>query len=674
MSKAERLRLFALVVCCSVTAAGCTAHAQKQEWFGVISPPEGQTLRYISGAEPESLDPQMSSGQPEARIAVAMFEGLLEYDPKTLEPIPGVAERWRSNGDTSEYVFYLRHNAKFSNGDPITARDFVYTVRRGLRPELASRVAFMAWDIKYAEALNEGGAFVCDPKTKRFILASEATEGGGGGDATGAAAPPSIAPGAPCGEAAPTREAAPKGEGEDAASDTTFHRAIHDPELLVVPLDEKQRAKKVKAGTKLAQLIAGKVFVPVKPEDIGVEAVDDYTLRFTLRQPTPYFLGLAQHQFFRVIHEKTVERYGVAWTKPGNIVCSGSHMLAEHTPYNQIVVVKNPHYWDAANVHLDKIIFYPLEEQTTMMNLYKAGEVDATYNHTVPASWLKAGLRYAKDYMDAPENGSTYWQLNTKNGPTTDKRVRKALAMSVDRKALENFRVVSKANSAFVPTGIIPGYQSPPGFTLDVDGAKRLLVEAGYKDAAGKYDPSKFPVKELEITYNTSESNRQVAEFIQAQWRQNLGVIIPLRSVETKSYFGMRARLDYKGIAAGAGWSGDYMDPYTYLGLFATEGGDNGTGWFDPKYVKMLNDANREPDKAKRYKMLSEAEAYMLDNAPVIPLLKPATSWMKKPYVKGMYPNPGTLHAWKFVYIEHDQAKWDTGMPDMTVKGDQAAE
>jgi oligopeptide transport system substrate-binding protein len=654
MSNAKRLRLFAQVFCCALVAAGCAAHAQKQEWFGVISPPPGQTLRYISGAEPESLDPQMSSGQPEARIAVSMFEGLTEYHPKTLEPIPGIAERWTNNSDVSEFVFFLRRNAKFSNGDPITARDFVYTIRRGLRPSLASRVAFMAWDIKYAEAFNEGGAFVRDPKTGRFVLASEAAEGEGGG-------------------AAQAPSAAAK-EGEDAAPDTEFHRRIHEPERLVVPFDEKQRAKKVKAGSKLAALVEGKELVPVREEDIGVEAVDDYTLRFTLKQSTPYFLGLTQHQFFRVIPEKTVERLGVAWSKPGNIVCSGSHMLAEHTPYNQIVVVKNPYYWDAARVRLEKIIFIPLEEQTTMMNLYKAGEIDATYNHTVPASWLKAGVRSVKDYMDAPENGSQYWQLNTKSGPTTDKRLRKALAMSVDRKALESFRVVSKANGAFVPTGIIPGYQGPQGFTLDVEGAKKLLAEAGYKDASGKYDPSKFPVKDLEITYNTSESNRQVAEFIQAQWKQNLGVTIPLRNIETKSFFGMRSRLDYKGIAAGAGWSGDYMDPYTYLGLFATAGGDNGTGWSDLAYVKMLEEANREADQAKRYQMLAKAEEYLLDNAPVIPLLKPATSWMKKPYVKGMYPNPGTLHAWKFVYIEYDSAKWDTGMPDLTPRPGEFAD
>ncbi|HEX8146047.1 MAG TPA: peptide ABC transporter substrate-binding protein [Pyrinomonadaceae bacterium] len=643
MTDSKTARIPALALAFALLLAACGPPVEKSGYFGKLEPPAGQTLRYITGSEPETLDPQMSSGQPEARLDIALYEGLVEYHPKTMEPIPGIAESWKVNGNVTEFVFFLRRNAKFSNGDPITARDFAYTFRRGLRPELASRVAFLAWEIKNAEAFNTGGAFVRDPKTGRFVLASEAAESGG----------------------APEQASAPPA-GEDAAPDTEFHRRMHEPDRLFVPADEKDREKAFKANPKLAALVEGKELVPVTADDVGVEAVDDYTFRVTLRQPAPYFMGLVQHQFFRVVHAPTVEKYGVNWTKPGNIVSSGTHMLAEHKPYNQLVVVKNPHYWDADKVRLERIVFYPLDDQTTMMNLYKAGDVDATYNHTVPASWLKAGVRNARDYMDAPENGSIYWQINTTAPPLNDKRVRRAFALAVDRDALEKFRVVSKANNVFVPSGILHGYESPKGYDFDVEGAKRLLAEAGYRDASGGFDPKKFPANSIEVIYNTSGSNREVAEFVQAQWKQNLGVTIGLRAIEWKTFVNTRAKLEYKGFAGGAGWSGDYMDPYTYLGLFATEGGDNGTGWFDPKFVEMLNAANREPDQAKRYAMLSKAEAYLLDETPVIPLTKPATSWMKKPYVKGMYPNPATLHAWKFVYIEHDRAKWDRGMPDMT--------
>jgi oligopeptide transport system substrate-binding protein len=660
MLDAKAVRLAAFVLAAALLAAGCTTQASNSEFFGKIDPPQGQVMRYITGSEPESLDPQMSSGQPEARIDMALYDGLAEYHPKTMEPIPSIAERWVTNEDASEFVFYLRHDAKFSDGSPIKAQDFVYTIRRGFGPELASRLAYLGYDIKYAEAFNSAQSFVRDPATGRFLLASEAAPAEAKGDN---AAPPPPATQAGGDEEYRKRLAM---KGEDAAPDTDFHRFIHSPGRLTVPSDEKGRQKAFKANPKLEALVAGKEFVPVKAEDIGVEAVDDYTLRITMRQPTPYFLGLVPHQFFRVIPQKVVEKYGVNWTKPENWVGSGPFKLKEHKPYNQLVVVRNPYFWDAANVHLDTLIFYPVEDNTTIMNLYKAGEVDATFNHTVPAAWLKSGVRYKKDYMDAPENAAAYWQINTTKPPLDDKRVRKALNMAIDRDALADYRVVSKANNTFVPQGILHGYPLIQGFQLDVAGAKRLMVEAGYKDAAGNYDPKKFPANQIEVTYNTNESNRQIAEFIQAQWKQNLGITIPLHNMEFKSFMEMRSKLQFKGMAGGAGWVGDYMDPYTYLGLFTTDGGDNGTGWFDPKFVQMLNDANREPDQSKRYEMLAKAESYLLDAAPVIPLLKPATSWMKKPYVKGMYPNPGTLHAWKYVYIEHDQAKWDKQMPDMT--------
>src|SRR2546430_1413594 len=141
MSRGRLLIVFGL----ALLAAGCAVSAKNSAFFGKTDPPRDNILRYVSGSEPESLDPQISSGQPEARIYMSLYEGLTEYDPKTTEPVPALAERWEVNKDSSEFVFHLRHNGRFSNGDPITARDFVYTIRRGLSPELASRVASLAY-------------------------------------------------------------------------------------------------------------------------------------------------------------------------------------------------------------------------------------------------------------------------------------------------------------------------------------------------------------------------------------------------------------------------------------------------------------------------------------------------------------------------------------------------
>ena len=134
MNGAKTARLLTVAVAAALLLGACASPVRKNEFFGKLVPPQGQVLRYVSGSEPESLDPQMSSGQAEARVAISMFEGLLEYHPKTLEPIPGVAERWATNSDASEFVFFLRRNARFSTGGPIREREFGYTLRRWLRP------------------------------------------------------------------------------------------------------------------------------------------------------------------------------------------------------------------------------------------------------------------------------------------------------------------------------------------------------------------------------------------------------------------------------------------------------------------------------------------------------------------------------------------------------------
>jgi oligopeptide transport system substrate-binding protein len=332
-------------------------------------------------------------------------------------------------------------------------------------------------------------------------------------------------------------------------------------------------------------------------------------------------------------------------------------MLDTWRPYDRIVVVRNPRYWDAARVRLERITFYPLEEYTTMMNLYKAGEVDATFNHTVPLAWHDRISRLS-DYMDAPEAAIEYYMFNITRPPMSDLRVRRAFNAAVDKEALAHFKRTAKPLTGFVPEGIFPGYPHPRGDRFDVERARALLAEAGYRDASGQYDPSRFPAREVEVTYNTSESNRQVAEFLQAQWRQHLGITVSLRNMEFRTFLGMRTRREYLGIARG-GWVGDYMDPITFLDLFSTPDGNNGTGWFEPKYVDLLRAANRESDARKRYEMLARAEAYLLEVQPVVPLVTQATNWIKKPYVKGMYANPLTIHPWKYVYIEHDPTKWD---------------
>ncbi len=644
----SRFATVLIIVGCLI-AAGCLASARDKSFFGKTDPPRQNILRYISGSEPETLDPQIPNLQNEARISIAMFEGLTEYDPKTSEPVPALAERWDVNQDWSEVVFYLRHDGRFSNGDPITARDFVYSIRRGLTPALGSRTAALAYPIKYAQAFNEGGVFVFDPNSKTFLLANEFAESPEPAKTVAVSPAPSL-----------TKENAVQ-TAPYAVAETEFHRFMQAPVRLVLPGKEKARKAALDANPKLKAAVDGKQLVPVNAEAVGVEAVDDYTLRISLMQPAPYFLSLMPHQFFRAVHQQTIEKFGNRWTDPDKIVTSGPFKLESWSHYDRIVVTRAPHYWDAANVHLDKIVFYLLDSNTTMLSLYKSGGLDATYNHTVPAAWLD-GIGPMKDFMDASEAAIDYYNFNTTKGPTKDVRVRKALNMSLNKKALADWRHV-RALYTFIPDGIFPGYPQLKGDPFDPEKAKKLLAEAGYHDASGKFDPQKFEASEIELIVNPDANNIPYAEFIQAQWKQNLGATIAIRTMENKTLFIALAALDYKGVSR-TGWSADYLDPFTFLGIFYSS--SNATGWWDPKYVDLLDRANRTTDHLKRYEMLAQAEKILLDAQPVLPLTVGTTRWMKKPYVKGLYPNPVTLHSWKAVYIERDQSKWDYGMPDMS--------
>lgn len=648
---------------------GCVSSARGR-YFGKTVAPSGNVLHYISGSEPESLDPPISTGQPEARVYMALYDGLVEYHPKTMEPIPSIAESWDLSKDGTEYLFHLRQNAKFSNGDPITAKDFVYSIRRAFSPEIASRNASLGYPIKYAEAYNSGAMFVKD-SSGNFLLKKDASDDEGASEAT-----------------------LPTGN-DNLGNDSDFHKFLDAPERLTVPGDEKGRAKDFEKNPKLKALVDGKELVPVKGEDIGVEAVDSFTLRIKLRQPAPYFIGLLGHQMFRVVHQGTIEKYGKAWTNPQNIVTSGAFKLVKQSPYDVLILAKDPNNWDAANVKLDGIEFYPLEDANTMMNLYKAGSADAFYNHTVPASWVEE-IRdnYKDEYLNFPEVAIEYYAVAVKKPPMDNLKVRQAFALAIDREALAKFRKTTKPLVDFTPEGTFPQYEEArakiyseklkeKGISqeqwakrvFDPEKARKLLAEVGYsvEGTAGNYSCKKFPVEKVNITYNTAENNKAMAEFIQAQWKQNLGITVQLKNMEWKTYLAFRSKVEFEGMSRN-GWVGDYMDPFTFLERFYSPSNDSCTGWWDAKYDKLLDDANKEIDPQKRFEKMAEAEFYVMDQQIVIPLQTQATNWMKKPYVKGMYPNPGTLHAWKFVYIEHDPSKWDSNVDDIMKQKDPSVE
>jgi ABC-type oligopeptide transport system substrate-binding subunit len=581
---------------------------------------------------------------------------LVEYNPKTLAPEPALAERWHVNNDSSEFTFHLRNTGRWSNGDPIDANDFVYSFRRAVAKETASKNASMTYYLKYAQAYNENRVFVRDPKTGQFLLAKDFVHD----------LPPEPLSGSPIDAA--KSEYLPDANEKTPDPDSAFHQLMHTPQRLTLPGDEKARNKRLASDAKLKEAIAGKEFVPVKAEDIGVEAVDKYTLRISLSQQAPFFVGLLAHQVYRIVPRKVVEQWGNKWAHAEHIVTCGPFKMKIWKPYDQIVLERDPMYWDAANVKLDEIYFYPILDNSTVMNMYKVGELDAMYNHAVPNPWVHI-IRTKKDYMDKGEAAIDYLIINTTKFPLTNPKVRKAFNLSIDKEAYANWRRIVKPLNGFMPEGMFPGYPQPKPEPFNPAEARRLLGEVGYpvsQNADGSFSCPKFPVDQVEFVYNTQAQNKSFAEWMQAQWKQNLGITVGLRNLEWKTFLEAKEKLEFKGFMRGA-WGADYMDPFTFLSLFYT-GGENGTGWEDPKYVQMLDEANRMLDKQKRYELLAKAEAYMMENQPIIPLDTTSVNFLKKPYVKGMYPNPASLYPWKYVYIERDRAKWDYGTPSLTAE------
>lgn len=627
---------------------GCGGTSAASQYYGSTSVPPGNVMRYITGSEPESLDPAIPTGQPEARLLMAMYDGLVEYDPRTMQPIPGLAKSWELGQGNTEYIFHLRDGARFSNGEPITAHDFVYTFRRALEPSLAAKNAYLAHYVKYAEDFNSVKAFV--RKDGKFLLKS---------DLTGV-----------------VEEVPP---GIDAAKQTEFGKFIDGPTLLTVPGDEKARNTALEKDPKLKALVQGAEFVPVTGEHLGVEALDDLTFRIKLTQPAPHLISLLGHQFFRVVHKGTVEKFGKDWTKQENIVTSGAFKVKERRPYDRIVLVKDPMYWDKDMVRLDGIEFYPMEEQTSMLNLYKTGNVDALYNHTIPSAWVNTIKQYDDEYVNHPEVAIEYYTVNVTRPPMDNLKVRQAFALAVDRDALAQFRKTTEPLIDFTPKGLFPEYEkirtevykrelAKIGSSIeewqsrkfDPAKARKLLGEAGFpvSGSEGNWSCDSFPVDQVGILYNTNDNNKSIAEFIQAQYKQNLGITLQLKNEEWKTFLNTRKNLDYGGLGR-AGWIGDYMDPLSFLKLFYGKNNDSSTGWYNPKFDKLIDDANKQADPAKRFELMALAEFMVMQDQPVLPWQTQKTNFIMKPYVKGLYPNPGTLHAWKFVYLEPDKAKWN---------------
>ncbi|MGS2722336.1 peptide ABC transporter substrate-binding protein [Porticoccus sp. GXU_MW_L64] len=502
-------------------------------------------LYWGNGTEPQELDPHITTGVSESYIQEALFEPLVNSHPQSLEPVPGVAQRWQVSDDGTTYQFYLNPEARWSDGKPVTAEDFRWSLWRAMHPKLGNQYSYMYYPIK---------------------------------------------------------NAAPYLRGEISNFD-----------------------------------------------EVGITVMGPHSLQIQLENPTPYFLGLLSHHSYYPVPRSAIEAHGDPWsrgshwTRPGNLVSNGAFQLSEWKLFNYIAVDKNPHYHKADQVALNGIRFLPTENITTEERMFRAEQLHHTYE--IPADKTAFYRKNAPQQLrNQPYLGTYFYRLNTRVKPLDDIKVRRALALAIDRQQIvERITKQGQLPAYSITPPDTAGYTAESSLSYNPERARQLLVEAGYPNGEG--------IDTLEVLYNTSENHRKIAVAIQQMWKKELNINITLRNEDWKVYLDSEKRGEFQ--ISRASWIGDYLDPNTFLDMWLKDGGNNRTGWHSPEYDNLiLEQAPRATSREQRYALLMKAEKILLDELPAIPIYTYATRHLVHPSLKGVTSNLLDRPFFSHFYLE----------------------
>ncbi|GGN96586.1 peptide ABC transporter substrate-binding protein [Saccharibacillus kuerlensis] len=498
-----------------------------------------QTLSLNLTAEPPTLDPAQAQDSQSNTALRFMYEGLATIDAEG-NPVPGAAESWDVSEDGLTYTFKMREGATWSNGDPVTANDFVYAWQRVLNPETvpAPVYAYQLYYIEGAEAYNTG-------ETTDFST-------------------------------------------------------------------------------------------------VGVKAVDEKTLEVKLTNPTPYFLGLTSFYTLYPVHQSTVEGNNAWATKPESMVVNGPFTMTSWTSGSEMGWTKNENYWDADNIKLSNITATIVNSGATETAKYQGGEIDYAGAPTgeIPTDQIQPLSQQLADEFKLTNIASTYYyEFNTEVEPFNNEKIRKAFAMSIDRQSLiDNVTKASQTPAyGFVPTSIagLNGqsfrdmHPDSEYFKEDAAQAKQLLEEGMKEEGYTTLPP-------ITLLYNTSENHQKLALAVADMWKKNLGVEIQTRNEEWSVFLESRKTGNFQ--IARAGWSADYNDPMTYMDMFVSGGGNNNTGYADPAYDKLIEEAYKGGnDLEKRMQDMADAEKLLIqENMVIMPVYYYTQASLTKPYLKGV--------------------------------------
>jgi len=370
--------------------------------------------------------------------------------------------------------------------------------------------------------------------------------------------------------------------------------------------------------------------------EVGVQALDARTVRVTLNHPTAFFLDLCTFQTLAVVPPKIIEKYGEDWLRVRPLPTSGPYLLEEWRLNDKIRLVKNPYYWDAAHTRSAVIDCLPISAPNTALNLYQTGGADIIWDRENIPSELLDVLASRPDYHTFPFLATYFLRCNITRPPFNDVRVRKALALTIDKRRLvERFlRGGEPVADHLVPDGTA-NYQPAAGLGYDPVQARQWLAEAGYPGGQG------FPRFSylFDAASGSGKVHEKLAVEIQQMWREQLGIEVELKQMEKRVYLAAQSRLDYD--LTRNSWIGDYDDPNTFLDLFRSDSGNNRTGWKNARYDALMDQANNEVDLSRRAALLRQAEMILVhDEAPIIPLFfYRGFNYYNPARIKGIFSN-----------------------------------
>ncbi len=387
----------------------------------------------------------------------------------------------------------------------------------------------------------------------------------------------------------------------------------------------------------------------MEKEALGAKALDDKTLEVTLENPAPYFIELTTHQTMYPVPKHTIEEHGSAWVRSENMVGNGPYKLAEWRPQGHVHTVKNDLFYDAENIQIEEVFFYPTVDATAALKQFRAGELDL--NSSIPLQqidWLRENL--PDETQLHPYMGVSYIAINTEREPFNDPRVRLALSLAIEREILTDkiLRAGQVPAYAFVPDGVA-NYENGakmPYAELShperLQKAKELLQEAGFDKYMNQL--------EFEYKYREGVDGKRLAVAARAMWQQ-IGVKTNLLHLEVKSHYNDLRTGDFE--VGDAGWIADYNDGQNFLYLLQTSSGTMNYGRYsNDEFDSLMAEANATLDLVTRAGLMKQAEQLMLDEQPLIPTYYAVSQNLVHTYLKGWEPNVSDRHATRYMYID----------------------